>query len=230
MGQSINPRGDPMSGSTASQIIAARADRLLHEFHHGDFVKMALGGPDIMKNMPHIWTGAWQDLPGHPRRDVAMWRHPTDPLASSVWARPGYDPYRKAFLDFLAAVHGLRGGALPPGTDVDHLQARSTVPAGSFIRLEAVTASSNRSHGAGEEKRMAGSTVTEGRKARGHTPGTMTWLVALKLAGLLSPRISNAAAQADRMDAAITFFTSRGWPRPVVEQGLDGLFEVADRR
>lgn len=210
------------------QIIHSRAEALLNAFNTAPMPpKMALGGPEIRQNMGLLWTGAWEDDRSN---QSYFWIHPTDPSQSSVWARPGYGSYGAAYKRFITRAYGIANPAVPGGFDIDHLQARETTPSGAVIRLEAVPRSSNRSHGGGVEKRMGQSTVTAGRKAANHTSGSMTWLVALKLAGVMSPLISNGPTAQARHDAAIGFFTARGWDRQLVEQGLAGLTEVADRR
>lgn len=214
------------------KIIEDRAKFLLQRFHHDMMPpKMALGGPDVRRAMVRHWPkGVWQAIPGIAESDAMMWRDAADPHRSSAWAFPAYKGYRDAYIAFLKTAYTLTDAALPPKVDVDHLQAKSTVNASGVIRLEAVGASPNRSHGASPEKKMSKSTVTAGRMARDHTPGSMTWLVALKLAGLLAPRIGDAPSALARRQAAVDFFVARGWAREEVERGLAGLFEVQARR
>lgn len=221
-----------MAAASVDQIIRARAEHLLRRFHNDAMPpKMALAGPEIRQNMTLIWAkGAWEPLARYRESDVMMWRDASDPHRSSLWANPAFSGYRAAFGDFLKAAYGLSHVALPPRTDVDHLQAKSTLNASAMIRMEAVAASPNRSHGASPEKAMASSTVTVGRKTRDHTPGSMTWLVALKLAGLLAPRIGHAPTAVARRDAAIEYFVQNGWDRASVEAGLENLFEVQAQR
>lgn len=211
-----------------SQIIRARSEALLAQFHTSPAPpKMALGGLDIRQNMTLLWTGAWEvDQPDQ----SFFWIHPTDATQSSVWAKPGYGPYRDAYKRFITRAYGIAHPAIPGGFDVDHLQAKETTPAGAVIRLEAVARGSNRSHGGGVEKRMGNSTVTAGRRATNHTPGSMTWLVAMKLAGVLSPTVATSASSEARRQAAISFFVSKGWNRGIVEQGMEDLVNVINRR
>lgn len=213
---------------TMPQIARDRAAHLLNAFHNAALPpKMALGSPQIRQNMTLLWQGTWED--DRPGKSF-FFIHPSNPTLSSVWAIPSYTGYGGAYKRFITRAYGIAHPTVPSGLDVDHLQAKETVPAGSVIRLEAVAFSSNRSHGGGVEKRMGDSTVTDGRKAANHTPGSMTWFVALKLAGVLSPTVANSASAEARMQAAVDYFTSNGWDAATVQAGLEGLTEVIDRR
>jgi hypothetical protein len=155
--------------------------------------------------------------------------HPNDPLMSTVWALPKVRGYKKIYEQFLELAYGLKGAKAPAAHDVDHLRAKAITPANCFIRLEAVGKSSNRSHGGGFESQMKDSVVTQARKDRGHVNGSMSWMVALKLAGVLSPLIATNPDAAQRRAAAIAVFSKMGFSRAEIEQGLDSLQELAAR-
>ncbi|MGI3167873.1 hypothetical protein ACRARG_01890 [Pseudooceanicola sp. C21-150M6] len=211
-----------------SRILRDRADHLLTAFQNDPMPpKMALANSGIRSNVARLWGMTWEeDRPG--RSFFLM--HPTDPVRSSVWVLPSYGDWIGAYKRFITRTYGISDPIVPIGFDIDHLQAKSTVPGSAVIRLEAVPIRANRSHGAGFEARMAESAITQGRKMRDHTHGSMTWLVALKLAGVLSPLVGNSAVAEARHKAAVAYFVGRGWHRTQVEAGLFALYKVADRR
>ncbi|SIO14979.1 hypothetical protein [Vannielia litorea] len=208
------------------QIVSTRADHLLHQFHTAANPPAVNLPWDLLQVNARVWGGSLvTDVEG----SSAFFIHPTNPTLSSVWAVPSYGSYRDAYLRFIKQAYGLANPSIPGGLDVDHLRAKSTAAAGQFIRLEVVDKSANRS-GGGIEKRQTKSPVTKGRIARGHTPGSMSFLVVLKLAGVLSPTVRSSATWQARRDAALTYLTSRGWNRDTVAEALDTLEEMADAR
>lgn len=214
---------------TMQKIVRDRAEHLLASFNNQALVppKMALGSLDIMNNVAALWGGQWKNIKIN---QCWFFLHNTEKVKSSVWVAPNLNDHSGAYKEFVSQTYGIQKPILPSGLDIDHLQAKATLPHGSIVRLEAVASTSNRSHGAGVEKRMSDSKVSDARKAANHTSGSMTWLVALKLAGVLSPKIGNSPSAQERQTAAIEYFASKGWNEALVKQGLDGLTEVADRR
>jgi len=220
-----------MPPQSLDAILRARADLLIRAFHTEDLPpRAAYGSPAIAANRGYMHKGAWGTLAGHPGGSVQVWRHPTDPHKSAVYAGPAYGPYRKAFMDFLSDVYKRPVTRLPGGLDVDHLLAKSLANASALIRLEAVDMSANRSHGAGPERKAGKSPVIEGRKMRDHSPGGFTWLTLLKLAGVLAPNLRHTTSARERMRLAVAVFTARGWRKQEAEEGIRAVLNLAARR
>lgn len=210
-------------------ILKSRAEALLRRFNDENMPPL-VAAPNLAEpGLQHVYSGGkLGPIAGFGATDAMVWRFP-DNDRSSLWVRQDFKAYREAYLAFVKQVYGV-GGTLPAGYDVDHIHNKARAPTAYWIRVEAVESRSNRSHGAGFEKRYGGSPITEARVAAGVKPILMNFVSALKLAGVLSPMISDNAASRARHTEIVEFFTQRGWSRQTVEQALDALAEAADRR
>lgn len=213
------------------EIARARAAAILRQFNDPNDVPPPMNlPPELMAPNACRWKCEVTNIPRYSIDRAAMLICPGAPLQSSVWAVKGAGNYTSIFKHFLGVVYGLSSPNIPPELDIDHLRARATAASSTMIRLEMVSHGPNSSHGAGFEARMGKSIVTADRKRRNHTPGSMSWMAALKLAGVLSPVLATNPDHAARRKAAIDYFTKAGWPAGEVAAGLDALTGLADRR
>lgn len=211
------------------EIARQRASALLSDFNDpGNLPPPINLPPDLIAPNARRWGCTQTVVPGYRADEAVILLAQNDPLRSSVWATRAVQDHVFVFKQFLIAAYDIPNPVIPPELDVDHLRAKATAAPSSLIRLEMVGLKPNRSHGAGFEKRMAGSAVNEGRMRRGHTPGSMSWLAALKLAGIHSPVLATSKNHDARRKAAIDYFTRAGWPRHQVEEGLGALELLAD--
>ena len=215
---------------TVVEIAEARTRHTLRQLHEGANPPLVLLDPARLE-ITARWQGCTlQDIARKSRAQAVVLRHPTRPEASTVWAERSVADYGSVFHHFLTEVYGLANPSVPRSLDIDHLRAKALTPPGFLIRLEMVPSGANRSHGAAYEQRMAASTVTQGRMARGHVPGGMTFFMALKLAGFSSLLETTGPTATRRRTEAVGYFMRQGWTRTEIETALDSLETLADRR
>ncbi|WP_160116679.1 hypothetical protein [Pseudovibrio ascidiaceicola] len=142
---------------------------------------------------------------------------------SYVLVRSNWEKYRLTYVNFINSQYEQSFSIqdLPSGFDIDHLLAKSNAPPSSWIRLEAVVASSNRSHGAGVEKRNSSSLITADRKESNYHHGSMTWLSAAKLAGFMSPLANDSEGGTARLEELVQYFVNVGFERACVLSGVE---------
>ncbi len=202
------------------KIIHDRTNAILERFKQiGAPPKVAISQDHNFKNLEQLFDGK---ITQGAVEDILYFNSRVSPDESFVLVRPCYEQCREAYIDFINSVYGSDFSTqdLPKGIDIDHLLAKSNSPDYSWIRLEAVAASVNRSHGAGVEKRNSNSPITAARKQSNYHHGSMTWLSAAKLAALKSPLISKSKTASERSEAIIQYFVNMGFERKIVEVGL----------
>ena len=161
---------------------------------------------------------------------AAIVRRPGDPQDhASLWVAAGHDGCRRAYLRFLAEVHGARASeAELDGWDVDHLLERARAPlASTFVRVEAIPARANRPWGALFEAAAASERFFADRQRERRT---MHWMICAKLAGKPPPRDPDDKAQLDHL---VDFFASIGLDADEARAGLLDILHFvhgADRR
>nr|WP_170539748.1 hypothetical protein [Ruegeria arenilitoris] len=202
------------------EIIEMRAGSLLEDFD-------TLGMPPLMSVSPELsFDILGRSLGGTFRQSsdggTMHFNNPDCAEKSFVMVRPSVTNHRDVYLKFINSRYetNFSNSDLPQGFDVDHLLAKSNCPSTNWIRLEAVLSTINRSHGGGVEKRNSTSQVIKARKSAEHRPGSMTWLVAAKLAMIKSPLAQKAKSTSARKEALVEYFVSRGFERNHVEVGI----------
>ncbi len=211
-------------------IAKTRAETLLKQFARTNPEPVIVLAPSLIDVTAYRFGCTVSPVGGFPEDQAFALLHPGDPNMSSVWALPGVERYKDVYEAFLDLAYGTKGAKAPAGCDVDHLRAKAITPANCFIRLEAVDSSANRSHGGGFETQMKQSTVTEARKKKGHVNGSMSWMVALKLAGVMSPLLATSPNAERRRAAAVAVFQKLGFSPAEIEEGLAALENLAARR
>lgn len=202
------------------KIIEMRVDRILEDFRN-------LPSPPLMSASPEFsFDSLGRSLSGTFSRSsdgsTLHFNNPECAEKSFVMVRPSVIAYRDVYLKFINSRYRVNfsNSDLPKGIDVDHLLAKSNSPSETWIRLEAVHCTINRSHGGGVEKRNSTSEVTMARKSAEHRPGGMTWLVAAKLAMVRSPLSQQAKSATARKEALVDYFVAQGFDRTHVEIGI----------
>lgn len=205
---------------TFEEIINERIKETLRVFIYSDF-------PPIMSASPYIPFSALEKSKngvfevsenGSVRRFISN----VNPHHSFTMVLPDFPGYKNEYINFIISQYckELSDFEIPPGYDVDHLLAVSNAPSSNWLRLEAIPLRSNRSHGGGAERENSRSKITSARKEEQHRPSNMTWLVAAKLAGILSPLSPKSKDANIRIDAIINYFVSNGFNEAHVRAGL----------
>jgi hypothetical protein len=151
--------------ATLHQIVIQRNEDLIRRFHEDRLPSHAalMNLKDAPQNHA-LGGGEIKPLPG--ALGPKIWEKGTK-HETSLWVPKTYSNYREAFFKFIKHLYGNdvdMAGA--KAYDVDHLFNRERASAGAMIRVEAVSASVNRSHGAGYEKTAGASTVAISRQAK----------------------------------------------------------------
>lgn len=222
--------------ASATRIFKARAEALLRGFVAYNPAPIIVLNPGLVAANAYRFGCTVTPVGRRRATDQCfILRHPHKPSECSVWALPGVKGHKRLYETFLSEVYGIPDG-VPKGWNVDHLRAKAITPENCFIRLEAVTEGANKSFGAGYESRMhkdpktgKENPITQARKARGHVNGSLSWMVALKLAGGLSPLADTNPDAEARQEDAVNTLVQLGFSRAEVEQGLKALLDLADR-
>lgn len=214
----------------STAIAKARAATLLRQFAHGNPAPVIVLAPSLIEVTAYRFGCTVTPIGNTPQSEAFALINPNMPDLSSVWALPSVTKYKDLYEAFLDLAYGTTGATAPAGFDIDHLRAKALTPANCFIRLEAVNSSVNRSHGGGYETQMKDSTVTEARKKKGHVNGSMSWMVALKLAGVMSSLLATSPSAEKRRAEAVKVMQTLGFSPAEIDEGLAALETLAARR
>lgn len=214
---------------TIADIVRSRSQALLRRFHSDSAPPLtAAAGLADKVGLGSYGGGALEILPspGAQAAAIRIWRAP-NPDDCALWLPRSYTGWRARYFSFIERIYGTVDMAGAAAFDVDHLFNKARAPAGFLIRVEAIPAWVNRIHGATFERLDSASAIQLARRASARDHRKMTFVSALKLAGLAPPRACDDRA---RMAAAVGYFIARGWSREDVEQSLRNLLQVAEAR
>jgi hypothetical protein len=212
--------------ATLHQIVIQRNEDLIRRFHEDRLPPHAalMNLKDAPQNHA-LGGGEIKPLPG--ALGPKIWEKGTK-HETSLWVPKTYSNYREAFFKFIKHLYGNdvdMAGA--KAYDVDHLFNRERASAGAMIRVEAVSASVNRSHGAGYEKTAGASTVAISRQAKMRPFTKIDFISVLKILGLPAPA---SVADKPRIDVIKQHSQKLGFTPDQIETGINNLLEIAKRR
>ncbi len=207
-------------------VVADRNADLIRRFREDRLPPLcALMALDATPSKPALGGGTIPPLPES--RGPMIWEKGT-PHETSLWVPKSYGSYRNAFFAFVGHLCGpgvdmARSGAC----DVGHLFNRERAPVGAMIRVEAVLASVNRSHGAGYEKTSGASPVAPRRKADMRPFTKIEFVSVLEIPGVPSPASADDRPRTGRIRQE----SSRlGFPADIIGRSLAEMLEFAHRR
>lgn len=207
-------------GNSIEKVIHQRTEAILEHFRADPIAPLISISPTFsLSPLERMNDGRF-----HKHHDGSVLRFESNrsPDQSFTMVLPSFPNYRNEYVGFLNSTYktNFLESDLPKGLDIDHLLAASNSPSLTWVRLEALPIRINRSHGGGAEKKNARSRIADARKRAEHRPGTMNWLVAAKLASLMSPLSPKSKNSQSRLEAIVEYFVELGFVRAQVEGGL----------